>query len=218
MINLKPTKVGGMIGVSRVQQGSRKLFGSDVETNDAILLTIKRAEKCRELNRTWVHGTEKITEVLLTPYQFAEMITLMNYGDGVPCTIKFTQNDGWIDFKPEEDKFKLILDERKESLNERFKELDDVIKKLSSLVETNKMPKTIGREILDALSRLNGWIDGEGRNFINNQAKLEIEKMVVEAKQNIQSYIDYKVTQTGLNTIKEFSQNLVSDLDKGNEK
>ena len=114
----------GMIGVNKVNGGSGKnFFGSDIQTNHFIEITIRQAEKGRKFNKDFYCGDTKITTVLLTPLQFAEMITLMNTGDGVPCTIDFTQKQGYIQFKSEQSKLELIIQERENSINEAFNKL-----------------------------------------------------------------------------------------------
>lgn len=207
----KTDKSWGVVGLSRVHGVDKKLFGSDVITNDAVVLRIKQAEKSRSLHKTWVCGKTDIVEVILTPNQFAEMITLMNVGDGVPCTIRFTQKDGFIDFKEEENKLDLIISEREKHIDNAFNGLEQSIEKINQLIESKKISKTVGCDLVDNLEKILNEINGKGREFINKQAKTEIEKMVVEAKQNIQSYVDYKIYQTGLENIKEVSNKLLED-------
>lgn len=216
----KTDKSWGMVGLHRATTiGTEKFFGSDVKTNNVIILTIKQAEKSRSLNRDFVCGKETIAEVVLTPNQFAEMITLMNYGDGVPCTIRFTQKDGFIEFKPEDNKLDLILKEREQHINSSFNGLIDTMKTIQELIEARKISKSVGSDLVIKLSNVIEEIEGRGRDFINNQAKLEIEKMVVEAKQNIQNYIDYKVYETGISTIKNIGSSLIElNGDNKNEK
>lgn len=211
MDNFETDKSWGVVGLSRVHGVGKKLFGSDVITNDAIILRIKQAEKSRSLHKTWVFGKSDIVEVILTPNQFAEMITLMNVGDGVPCTIRFTQKDGFIDLKEEENKLDLIISEREKHIDNAFDGLEQSIEKINQLIESKKISKTVGCDLIDNLGRILNEINGKGREFINKQAKTEIEKMVVEAKQNIQSYVDYKIYQTGLEKIKEISNKLLED-------
>ena len=206
----KTDKSWGMVGLKRATTTvSGKFFGSDVKTNNIIVLTIKQAEKARSLNRDFVSGRETIAEIILTPNQFAEMITLMNYGDGVPCTIRFTQKDGFVEFKPEENKLDLILEERKKHIDSTFNGLVDTMTTIQQLIENKKISKSVGSDLVIKLSNVIQEIEGKGRDFINNQARLEIEKMVTEAKQNIENYIDYKIYETGLTAIKEMGNNLI---------
>lgn len=203
-------KSWGLIGFSRVHGVGKKLFGSDVATDDAIIMTLKQAEKTRDLNRTWVHSKDEIAEVIMTPNQFAELITLMNVGEGVPCTIRFTQKDGFIDFKPEDDKIDLILEEREKHIDNAFNGLNESIAQVYHLMDNKKISKTVGTEIVEKLTGILNEINGKGRAFINHQAKQEIEKMVVEAKQNIQSYVDYKIYSTGLNELQDKARKMLN--------
>ena len=133
----------------------------------------------------------------------------MNYGDGVPCTIRFTQKDGFVEFKPEENKLDLILEERKKHIDSTFNGLVDTMTTIQQLIENKKISKSVGSDLVIKLSNVIQEIEGKGRDFINNQARLEIEKMVTEAKQNIENYVDYKIYETGLTAIKEMGNNLI---------
>ena len=97
-------KSWGMVGFYRNYGSGRELFGSDVTNHNTIRLTVKHAIKHRELGRDWTMGDDIICEVELSALQFAELLTNMNMGDGVPCTIRYTREDGYVDYKNEKSK------------------------------------------------------------------------------------------------------------------
>lgn len=95
MMNDRNTKhpTFGVIGLSRCT-GRVRLFGSHMETNSSFIkLTIKRAEHKFHLGQTWIHGSTHLCEVYLSPAQFAQMLTDMNFNDGVPCTIRHVKGE-----------------------------------------------------------------------------------------------------------------------------
>lgn len=195
----KKHKSWGMIGLSRVfYSGSRELFGSDVTNHTGITLTIKHAQKSRELGRDWTMGDDMIIRVVLSPNQFAELVSNMNVGDGVPCTIDFIQGEGYIDFLPDDNKLVKIETDRMEKDAEIMQRLKDSAKQLDRLIKDKKMPKGIGEEILEELCAVHTYLDASGSDFLRDQAKREIADMVVEAKTQVSDYVNHKIFSVGL--------------------
>jgi len=81
----------GLVGFSRVQ-GSTHLFGSHLERHHHfIVLRVHRAQVVHSslgYDRHRTDGRVPIVEVEMSAAQFAEAITTMNVGEGVPCTIR----------------------------------------------------------------------------------------------------------------------------------
>jgi hypothetical protein len=80
----------GMVQFSH-RQGNPKLFGSALEYhNNYVSLIVKTAKLRREDTGDYVDGPMHgdIVEVNLSAAQFAELLTTMNVGLGVPCTIR----------------------------------------------------------------------------------------------------------------------------------
>lgn len=82
----------GIIGFNRVQcSGGRRLFGSVLtEHYHSIRVRIAHCERRTDHGLDRFSATDKIIEIELSAAQFAEAITAMNVGEGIPCTI------GWI--------------------------------------------------------------------------------------------------------------------------
>ena len=81
----RPTHAVGADGVS--------LFGSSIKNSSVVSLTIYPAYIDRHLSQDWHHAkTQPIIEVLLSPLQFAELLTTLNIGFGVPATL--VQHEG----------------------------------------------------------------------------------------------------------------------------
>ena len=78
----------GMIRISRQSGGDgRKLFGSEIETNNTIAITISEANVTQDLGRNWYYDHTILTEISMSPVQYAELISNPNT-QGSPCTIK----------------------------------------------------------------------------------------------------------------------------------
>lgn len=83
----------GQVLFSRISGGSRRLYGSPVRKHgDSIILEIRRSEVTHRLGSTYFFGRKRLIEVELSAAQFASLLTTMNVGSGIPCTIR--QIDG----------------------------------------------------------------------------------------------------------------------------
>lgn len=191
----------GMVGFYHTQGGERQLFGSDVSNHNTVILRVKHAKKERELGRDWTMGTDTICEVELSALQFAELLTNMNIGDGVPCTVRYTRTDGCIQYKPETSKLDVIYEERDEIVDRASSRLNEVRTELAKLIDNKKITKSVGNELLHKLSSALSDLEGCGFEFYKKQATKEIDKMVVEAKSQISEYVAAKIYSVGLETL-----------------
>ena len=78
----------GQIGVSRVQGGNGTLYGSDFRHHGYVVVRIAHSTMQRDLSRDWYHAGKQIIEVALSESQWATMVSSLNMGEGVPCTIE----------------------------------------------------------------------------------------------------------------------------------
>lgn len=88
----------GMIGASRWSAGGRglRLFGTHLPGHaSGVTIRIHEAAVEFDLGRERVTsaGGRLLAEVTLSPVQWAEFITSMNVGDGVPCTVRYVAGD-----------------------------------------------------------------------------------------------------------------------------
>ena len=198
MSNREKHKSWGMVGFYHNFGSGRELFGSDVTNHNTIKLTVKHAAKHRELGRDWTMGDDIICEVELSALQFAELLTNMNMGDGVPCTIKYTKEDGCVDYKSEKSKIEVIQEERNAEIEKASSNLQEVIGELTELISNKKIPKTVGSELLHKLKCATSNLEGNNYEFYKKQAFNEVAKMVVEAKSQISEHINHKIYSVGL--------------------
>lgn len=178
-------------------------FQSDIPCNEFIQITIKTAEVTRHLNRDWVMGDKILCQVKLTPMQWAEMLTLMNYGDGVPCTIQYTEKDGYIKFKDEEDKLDLLLKETDEKVDKGKEYIKNAESKIINLANEKKISKKVAEELLFELGEADSCFGGHSIDFIKQQAREHIENMAIQAKANITAYVDSKIYTTGIQELEK---------------
>lgn len=206
MGNREKDKSWGMVGLYHNYGGGRELFGSDVTNYNTIRLTVKHAIKHRELGRDWTMGDDMICEVELSALQFAELLTNMNMGDGIPCTIRYTRQDGYVEYKKEKSKIEVIQEGRTAEIDEASSNLQDAIKQLRELITNKKISKSLGEQLLSKLTIAHSNLEGDNYDFYKNQAFNEVAQMVVEAKSQISEHINQKIYSVGFEHLMNASE------------
>lgn len=183
----------GTLAFNRRNGGSTPLFGSSIEHRDTIAMTLYHADITRGLHYDSIYGNKKIVEVEMSYSQFAEVITSMNMGSGVPVTIRWTEMDGRTpacDFVSKREQF---ADEFKEKRQEATEESLQIIKDVTELFNQKKtLTKADKQEIISKLSKLSMDI-GCNMDFIAEQFNEQIDKTVMEAKGEIESFCQNKI-------------------------
>lgn len=194
---MKTSKSWGMIGGYKIQSGNggQELFGSCVKNNSSIRIVVKQAKRYRSLGETHYMGGHSLIEIEMTNLQFAEFMTNMNVGDGVPCTIRYTtESGGYIPFEQEESVLETIEQDREKRINEAETAVKDAIGTIEELVKSKKISKTTYDILLNSMRKVQS-IDS---NFYRDQAQREINKMVTHAKNELNTFLEQKSTSLGI--------------------
>ena len=77
----------GMVGISHISSTGTILAGSEFKHHHFVELTIRRAERHRDLSRDWWFGREELISIFLSEAQYVELMGRPNMGEGVPCTL-----------------------------------------------------------------------------------------------------------------------------------
>ena len=192
--NKKTHKSYGMIQFSRITSSKAiPLFGSSIKHRDTIVLRIKEAEMVRELNKDHIFDRGTIVEVEMSQSQFAEAITSLNNGSGVPATIKWTREDGRIEECDYEDKRQVFENEFKQTQVEQKKYYDEFSKYLENLLDDKKtLGKKDKEDIMRNLDILSGRIFSN-TEFVYKQFNEQMDKTVLEAKGEIEAFMQNKI-------------------------
>lgn len=183
----------GTLLFSRRTGEKESLFGSSIQHRDTICMTLHHASIERGLNRDWIHGDRVIAEVEMSYSQFAEAITTMNVGTGVPVTVRWTEKDGNIppcDFVSKREQFENEFKEQREKATRESQELIQEVIALFSQKGTLK--KADKDAILAKLYKLNMDI-GANTDFIVGQFNKQMDKTVTEAKGEIEAFCQNKI-------------------------
>lgn len=200
----------GMIGFSRITGGDNVLFGSSIKHNDRIQLTIKHGEQDRMLHEDWYYGRKKIVEVEMSYSQFAECISTMNVGDGVPCTIRFTEKDGYIPAIEENNS-------KREQFRNEFsgvieKAMEQIQNQINQIQESINTKKTLGikdrKEIVSQLQHVKHNI-GSNLDFCVSQFDEQMDKSTMEAKGEIEAFCQNKINSIAQAALVEKKDELI---------
>lgn len=78
----------GMLNISRIHGKSGYLFGTEIQADNFIELTLSSATMKRDLTQDWFHEDDTLFRVKMSPNQFSELMTNLNTSPGVPVTIE----------------------------------------------------------------------------------------------------------------------------------
>lgn len=184
----------GMIGFSRISGGENILFGSSIEHNDRIAMTLKHGKWDRQLHDDSYFGRGIIAEVEMSYSQFAECITAMNVGDGVPCTIRYTEKDGHIPaIAKNESKREQFRQEFSDTILKAMKQVQEEIDAVQkSLDDKKNLGVKDRKEMISKLQQIKYNI-GSNLDFCVNQFDEQMEKTTMEAKGEIEAFCQNKI-------------------------
>lgn len=179
---------------SRVtSSGVKPLFGSSIKHRDTIVMRVRKASLCRHLNEDYIFGDKEIIEVEMSQSQFAEAITSMNMGSGIPVTLTYTQVEGVIEDCPYFDK-RMQFENEFADKNKKQNELaSSLIKETQKLFEEKKtFNKSDKENIINMLYKLNQEI-GSNTEFMYKQFNEQMDKTTLEAKGEIEAFMQNKI-------------------------
>lgn len=190
----------GMLRFGRVN-GHAKFFGSELNQNHYISLTLNPGEVTRDLSKEWYYGKPfRLMEVRMSANQFAELISSLNYGSGVPCTIEYI-NGVEVEKLPSHESRKEFIHRK---FQDRMEMFSDKIKneqlKAKNLVKKKTLSKEDQRELLQTLE----WLSTEISSNIPFFAECfqeTMDEVVAEAKSEVENAIQHKITTAGLETL-----------------
>lgn len=183
----------GTLLFNRAYGGKTPLFGSSIEHSNVITMELRHAEIERGLNRDWVYGKTPIAKIEMSYSQFAEAITSFGQGTGIPVTIRYTEKDGRIpecDFVSKREQF---TDEFKGKTKDAMNESQQLIQDVTDLFSQKKaLTKEDKKAVISKLRKLSMDI-GCNLDFIADQFNEQMDKTVMEAKGEIESFCQNKI-------------------------
>lgn len=191
---------GVTVQFSRVS-GSRSFFGSSIKSHSWIQLTIRKATLESSFGEDRASTTHNpIVEVDLSPAQFAELLTTMNYGVGVFGTMTHFDKksvEKYVAPEPEIERTEAYVHEKIDAM---FARHEETIAELSALVEKSKLNQKDKKEMLMRLR-----VDDHLRSnydFFKKQLTEVKGKLVTQAKAEVEAHISASVSNAGLEALR----------------
>lgn len=190
----------GIAGFSRItSSGAKALFGSSIKHSNTIVFRVNRAKINRHLEQDWFHsdGRVPIVEIEMSQTQFAEMITSMNQGEGVPVTLRYIEGK-----KMEECDFENKRSQHAAEFKETMGVFAQTVRESS-----NKLLAMIGKlakKDQDAAKSILGQIIQEIESnipFYEKQFQRQMDHTVKEAKGEVEAFVQNRITSAGLKAL-----------------
>lgn len=194
----------GLLSFHRQQSNrSISLFGSSIRHQNTICLEIHEAEENRSLHRHWYYPRKPIIKVEMSANQFSEAITNISNGCGVPVTIRFVQGKGTMEEVEHasqrlmfEDEFEEDISEISENLVRLKREAENILDKKGNIIKSERdlLKNLIYHLVQDVKDNI---------PFINRQFNEALDKSTMEAKCEIEAFIQNEITQLGIEAFHE---------------
>lgn len=194
----------GQISFSRINGIGTKFFGSELPQDNYVQMEVHNSEIDRSLTTDRYYNTSglPLIKVRMSSSQFAELITSMNIGSGVPCTIEMFDKKP-VERLPEQES-------RKEFVHRKFK---DRMKEFSDKIVANQIKakeiikkKTLSKQDIFDLTHQIEWLSAEVKNNIPFFAECfqeTMDEVVNEAKLEVENAIQHKISTLGLTALHE---------------
>lgn len=191
----------GQIRFSRINSNGQSFYGSELDQDNYITMVVQKSEVRRELSRDWYFAHElPLIQIRMTAGQFSEMITSMNQGSGVPCTVEM------VGQKPVEPYIK--QESRKEFVHRKF---EDRMRMFANSIRENQKrakeivkKKTLSKADIHDLTHQLEWLTQEVESNIPFFAKCfqeTMDEVVHEAKLEVENAIQHKINVLGLDEL-----------------
>lgn len=195
----------GLLQFSRTTRSQETtLFGSSIPHKETIRLRISPANIERSLSHEYINTGEEgaIIEAELSLTQFAEAISSLNLGSGIPITIRRLNGKGIEEpeFISKRRLYEQEFDEKMKSLADKLSDLT----KQSNDILTNK--KSINKADREVIQKGIESLVTEIKSNITYMASAyneQLDKTTLEAKGEIEASISNRINQLGLQSLQQ---------------
>ncbi len=193
----------GQLYFGRTTGGKQSFYGSELDQDHYITMEVGTSEIRRELTRDWYFSSGfPVIRVRMSSGQFAEAITSLNQGSGVPCTIEYVDGKKVDDYPGSES--------RKEFVHRKF---EDRMKMFATEIKQRQLKakelvkkKALSKDDMHELQHTLEWMVNEITSNIPFFAKCfqeTMDEVVYEAKTEVENAIQHKISVLGLNALHE---------------
>ncbi len=194
----------GLASFSRQSIGgvkNHRLFGSSIDSFHTIKFTVSEAEVYHRLGADHFHDHREVIELEMTEAQFAQLLTTMNSGPGVPVTIRHINGkrtpklpDIPVEAAKIRDKFRDDMEKWTTQLRTTTVEIEALLNKKGALNQVEKA------RVLELTSKLVSEMQGH-TTFLVDQFNESVDGVLVQAKAEIEGFINAAIQRTGLKAL-----------------
>ena len=186
--------------------GKKALFGSSIKHHDTITLKISPAYLKRNLNvDTYFADANSYIEIEMSEAQFAQAITSLNMGAGVPVTLR-RLNGEYIDQCPFTDKREQFKSEFKQDMVKLSKKLSETTENVIELINSKRtFTKADKENILSALQAVTRQIAAD-YPYMYSMFNEQMDKTVTEAKAELEGHIQSRMEDVALKAIGKINE------------
>jgi len=193
-----------MIGFHRTTGNPGRLFGSPLQTHEHyVTLRVSKGTRIHSLGYDRFHGglRGEIIEVMLSAGQFSELLTTMNIGSGVPCTIQYLLGKK-VPSPPEDAELEVekVRKGFKKDMAEVVAKIKEDKKELASLLEKKTLTKVDKEQIMRIVGRVEQHVESNAP-FMVSQFEEAAEKVVKHAKAEVDAFVTHNVIAEGIRAI-----------------
>ena len=178
--------------------GHFNLYGSDLNHNHAIHLTISRSKHHRDLHRDSYLEEKELLEVYLSEHEWATLLSSMNIGGGVPCTLRSVMGEMVPQIPPPPSRRDQFKNEAKQTMRDAYAQIKVLGEKLESLAMPVKTRKELEQHLQKCKQELQANLP-----FVLEQFDEHMGATVAAGKQEL---IAYAQQHNLLDQLKQLSQ------------
>lgn len=194
----------GVIQVSRVS-GQKQLLGSNLKHQHFVTLNIGRGKKyIGDSGEERIHGGMRgeLIEVALSEAQWAQLLSSMNMGSGVPCTLTYINKERMPEC-PEDDVRERFHRTVQADVAGFANNLNKLQREIAARFEDPKaLTKVEKKEILSKLDSVLTELQSN-MPFVLEMFEEKLEQQVAAAKTDIDSFLAYKAQLLGMKDLQE---------------
>lgn len=181
---LEVPNCAGLIQINRVSGTSAALYGSEFMHQHYMMLNIYTDKPFLSMGDVQHAQDKLLVRLYLSQTQFAELITNLNNGSGVPCTLDWVMGETFD--SPEAEDYKKHYDAEGQSyIQESLEAAKNALKALDEVKLSKKDKERLADELNTTIRRLENGVP-----FMTKQFSEHLTKMQTRAKMELAAYID----------------------------
>lgn len=175
----------GVLNIGRTTGTPRSLFGSNIKHGDTIRLSISEGKLYRDFQKNRYGAGKEFIEVEMSAAQFAEAITTLNVGEGVPVTILHIGKERLasppaVDFKERaRGELKAEMGELAERIEELAKDTKEILTRKGSPIKADEKTKIL-KDLMFLVQEVRSNIP-----FAHECFEEAVEETVMQAKAEV---------------------------------